>query len=55
MRKEIDVDVDLSEMTIYDLLDIMAGNKSLKATLQCEGFNIHVEIEPTEEEDDYED
>lgn len=57
-RKEMNVDKGLNEMTLSELLNIMADNRALTASLVCDGFRINVEITPEEEEEeegDYED
>lgn len=45
MEKTIECDIDLDDMTIKDLLELMADNRVLDTVLECEGFNIHVTIE----------
>jgi hypothetical protein len=47
MEKTIECDINLNDITIKDLLVIMADNRVLDTVIECEGFNIHVTIEET--------
>lgn len=49
MEKVIDTSATLSEMTLKDVMVMMAENRVLEATIECEGFDIHIEVTPSEE------
>lgn len=45
MEKTIECELRADEMTISDLLGIMAENRVLDTVLECDGFNIYIHIE----------
>ncbi len=49
MEKVIDTDAALGEITLKAVIALMAENKVLEATIECEDFDIHINITPSEE------